>query len=501
MRSPIHDEQLEQYEKQVHELQTQVKFLEEEVGAAPPPSHERPPPGHDPRGAAARDRGQLAQAVGQNEKLSDTLRGAREHIAALREEVDKLTPAAVGVRHRPRHQRRRHRRRPHRRAARCAWRCTPTSTHDALDARRRGRAQRVAQRRAGPRRPRSPARSSPSRRCSTTACARSSSAGPTRSGCASSPTRCAATQLRAGDHAAASTRAPACCSRSCPRPEVEELRARGGARHHLRRHRRPRRPDRADRRRGRAAVPVRRPVRRAPAASRRRASCSTARPGCGKTLIAKAVANSLAKKVAETTGDEQAAAATSSTSRAPSCSTSTSARPSARSASSSSGPGRRARRAARSSCSSTRWTRCSAPAAPGICSDMESTIVPQLLAEIDGVEGCKNVIVIGASNREDLIDPAILRPGRLDVKIKIERPDAEQAARRSSPGTSRRRCRSTADEVARARRRRAKAVHAMIERTVERDVRRRRATTGSSRSPTRTATRRSCTSRTSRPAP
>jgi proteasome-associated ATPase len=64
----------------------------------------------------------------------------------------------------------------------------------------------------------------------------------------------------------------------------------------------------------------------------------------------------------------------------------------------------------------------------GISSDMESTIVPQLLAEIDGVETLKNVIVIGASNREDLIDPAILRPGRLDVKIKIERPDAEAAA-------------------------------------------------------------------------
>jgi proteasome-associated ATPase len=63
----------------------------------------------------------------------------------------------------------------------------------------------------------------------------------------------------------------------------------------------------------------------------------------------------------------------------------------------------------------------------GISSDMEATIVPQLLAEIDGVETLKNVIVIGASNREDLIDPAILRPGRLDVKIKIERPDAESA--------------------------------------------------------------------------
>ncbi len=65
----------------------------------------------------------------------------------------------------------------------------------------------------------------------------------------------------------------------------------------------------------------------------------------------------------------------------------------------------------------------------GISSDIESTIVPQLLAEIDGVESLKNVIVIGASNREDLIDPAILRPGRLDVKIKIERPDEESATK------------------------------------------------------------------------
>ncbi|MGH2526084.1 MAG: AAA family ATPase, partial [Actinomycetota bacterium] len=63
----------------------------------------------------------------------------------------------------------------------------------------------------------------------------------------------------------------------------------------------------------------------------------------------------------------------------------------------------------------------------GISSDVESTIVPQLLSELDGVETLKNVIVIGASNREDLIDPAILRPGRLDVKIKIERPDVNQA--------------------------------------------------------------------------
>src|SRR5262249_8766525 len=63
----------------------------------------------------------------------------------------------------------------------------------------------------------------------------------------------------------------------------------------------------------------------------------------------------------------------------------------------------------------------------GISSDMESTIVPQFLTEVDGVEGLKNVVVIGASNRPDLIDPAILRPGRLDVKVKVDRPDRAAA--------------------------------------------------------------------------
>ena len=63
----------------------------------------------------------------------------------------------------------------------------------------------------------------------------------------------------------------------------------------------------------------------------------------------------------------------------------------------------------------------------GVSSDMESTIVPQLLAELDGVEGLSNVMVIGATNREDLIDPAILRPGRLDVKIKVDRPNSAAA--------------------------------------------------------------------------
>ena len=149
-------------------------------------------------------------------------------------------------------------------------------------------------------------------------------------------------------------------------------------------------------------------------------------PGCGKTLIAKAVANSLAKKVADVSGDRAARSYFLNIK----------------------GPEllnkyvgeterqirlvfQRAREKSEEgvpvivffdemdSLFRTRGT--------GISSDMESTIVPQLLAEIDGVETLRNVIVIGASNREDLIDPAILRPGRLDVKIKIERPDREAA--------------------------------------------------------------------------
>ncbi|NIK59361.1 proteasome-associated ATPase [Kribbella shirazensis] len=149
-------------------------------------------------------------------------------------------------------------------------------------------------------------------------------------------------------------------------------------------------------------------------------------PGCGKTLIAKAVANSLAKKVAERTGTEGQKSYFLNIK----------------------GPEllnkyvgeterhirlvfQRAREKASEGMpvivffdemDSLFRTRGS-----GVSSDVENTIVPQLLSEIDGVEGLENVIVIGASNREDMIDPAILRPGRLDVKIKIERPDAEAA--------------------------------------------------------------------------
>jgi len=149
-------------------------------------------------------------------------------------------------------------------------------------------------------------------------------------------------------------------------------------------------------------------------------------PGCGKTLIAKAVAHSLSQKVAELTGNHNVRSYFLNIK----------------------GPEllnkyvgeterklrlvfQRAREKAAEgvpviiffdemdSLFRTRGT--------GISSDMESTVVPQLLAEIDGVESLRDVIVIGATNREDLIDPAILRPGRLDVKIKVERPSADAA--------------------------------------------------------------------------
>jgi proteasome-associated ATPase len=149
-------------------------------------------------------------------------------------------------------------------------------------------------------------------------------------------------------------------------------------------------------------------------------------PGCGKTLIAKAVANSLAQRVAAKTGDDKGRSYFINIK----------------------GPEllnkyvgeterqirlvfQRAREKSEEgwpviiffdemdSMFRTRGT--------GVSSDMESTIVPQLLAEIDGADKLQNVIIIGATNREDLIDPAILRPGRLDVKIRVDRPNRNAA--------------------------------------------------------------------------
>lgn len=191
-------------------------------------------------------------------------------------------------------------------------------------------------------------------------------------------------------------------------------------------------------------------------------------PGCGKTLIAKAVANSLAKKIAQVRGDDAHEARSYFLNIK--------------------GPEllnkfvgeterhirlifQRAREKASEGTpvivffdemDSIFRTRGS-----GVSSDVETTVVPQLLSEIDGVEGLENVIVIGASNREDMIDPAILRPGRLDVKIKIERPDAESAmdifSKYLTPELP-----IHADDIAEFGGDRAACVKAMIERVVER---------------------------------
>ncbi len=191
-------------------------------------------------------------------------------------------------------------------------------------------------------------------------------------------------------------------------------------------------------------------------------------PGCGKTLIAKAVANSLAKKIAEARGEDAKEAKSFFLNIK--------------------GPEllnkfvgeterhiriifQRAREKASEGTpvivffdemDSIFRTRGS-----GVSSDVETTVVPQLLSEIDGVEGLENVIVIGASNREDMIDPAILRPGRLDVKIKIERPDAEAAqdifSKYLVEGLP-----LHADDIAEFGGDRPKCVKTMIERVVER---------------------------------
>ncbi|MCK0093440.1 proteasome ATPase [Rhodococcus sp. F64268] len=191
-------------------------------------------------------------------------------------------------------------------------------------------------------------------------------------------------------------------------------------------------------------------------------------PGCGKTLIAKAVANSLAKKIAEARGEDSKEAKSFFLNIK--------------------GPEllnkfvgeterhirmifQRAREKASEGTpvivffdemDSIFRTRGS-----GVSSDVETTVVPQLLSEIDGVEGLENVIVIGASNREDMIDPAILRPGRLDVKIKIERPDAEAALDIFSKYLTEQ-LPVHADDIAEFGGDRSACVRAMIERVVDR---------------------------------
>ncbi len=416
------DPHLAEYEAEVAELQEQMKGLEDEVVVLRRRLQDAPKRVRTLEERLLETKGQLQQAVSQNEKLSATLREAREHIGALREEVEKLTMPPNGY-------------------------GTYLGTNDdgTVDIFTAGRKMRVA---AHPeveldqlergqevvlneslnvvearvvdgagevvvfrellddkRRALVIGRADEERVCEL----------------AESLT---GVKLRAGDHVLLDQRSGLLLEK-LPRPEAEELVLEevpdvsyddvGGL------------DDQIEMIKDAVELPyLYGDLFREHELQPPKGILFYGPPGCGKTLIAKAVANSLAKRVAEKTGNDNTKSYFLNIK----------------------GPEllnkyvgeterqirlifQRAREKSEEgvpvivffdemdSLFRTRGT--------GISSDIESTIVPQLLAEIDGVESLKNVIVIGASNREDLIDPAILRPGRLDVKIKIERPDQESA--------------------------------------------------------------------------
>ncbi|HMF83291.1 MAG TPA: proteasome ATPase [Acidimicrobiia bacterium] len=413
-----HERRLGEYERQVGELQQQAKALEEEVVVLRRRLQDAPKRVRTLEERLLETKGQLAQAVSQNEKLSATLREAREHIGALREEVEKLTmpPSAYGtfldvnddgtV------------------DVFTAGRKMRVALHPELDVDELQRGQEVVlneslnvvlargHEAAGEvvtlkelldegRRALVVGRADEERVCELA------------SGLFGE-------RLRAGDHLLMETRSGVLVER-LPRPEVEELILEevpdityadvGGL------------DEQIDQIQDAVELPyLYAELFHEHQLQPPKGILLYGPPGCGKTLIAKAVANSLAKRVAEKTGDSSTRSYFLNIK----------------------GPEllnkyvgeterqirlifQRAREKSEEGVpvivffdemDSLFRTRGS-----GISSDIESTIVPQLLAEIDGVESLKNVIVIGASNREDLIDPAILRPGRLDVKIKIERPD------------------------------------------------------------------------------
>ena len=417
-----HERRLGEYERQVGELQQQAKVLEEEVVVLRRRLQDAPKRVRTLEERLLETKGQLAQAVSQNEKLSATLREAREHIGALREEVEKLTmpPSAYGtflevnddgtV------------------DVFTAGRKMRVAMHPELDVEELQRGQEVVLNESlnvvlarghdiagevvtlkelldNGQRALVVGRADEERVCELA------------SGLLGE-------RLRAGDHLLMETRSGVLVER-LPRPEVEELILEevpdityadvGGL------------DDQIDQIQDAVELPyLYADLFHEHQLQPPKGILLYGPPGCGKTLIAKAVANSLAKRVSEKTGD--------STTRSYFLNIK--------------GPEllnkyvgeterqirlifQRAREKSEEGVpvivffdemDSLFRTRGS-----GISSDIESTIVPQLLAEIDGVESLKNVIVIGASNREDLIDPAILRPGRLDVKIKIERPDQDAA--------------------------------------------------------------------------
>ncbi len=409
-------------ELEAAELDEQVKVLEEEIVTLRRRLHDAPKRVRTLEEKLLETKGQLAQAVSQNEKLTYTLREAREHIAALREEVDKLTqpPSAYGT-------------------------YLGTNDDGTVDVFSGGRKMRVALHPEIDTDELKRGQEVVLNESLNVVLARSQEIagevvtlkelldGGKRAliqGRADEERVVELTEelegkyLRAGDTVLMDSRTGMLLER-LPRPEVEELILEevpdisyadvGGL------------DEQIEAITDAVELPfVHRDLFVEYKLPAPKGILLYGPPGCGKTLIAKAVANSLAKKVGEVTGDKNARSYFLNIK----------------------GPEllnkyvgeterqirlvfQRAREKSEEgmpvivffdemdSLFRTRGT--------GISSDMESTIVPQLLAEIDGVETLKNVIVIGASNREDLIDPAILRPGRLDVKIKIERPNEAAA--------------------------------------------------------------------------
>jgi proteasome-associated ATPase len=416
-----HERRLTEYELRIDQLQETIKGLEEEVVVLRRRLQDAPKRVRTLEERLLETKGQLAQAISQNEKLSATLREAREHIAALREEVEKLTmpPSAYGT-------------------------YLGTNDDGTVDIFTAGRKMRVA---LHPEIEGDDLRRGQEvvlNESLNVVLARGADVSGevvtfkelledgTRAlviGRADEERVCELAdelqhvKLRAGDHLLVEARSGLLLEK-LPRPEVEELVLEevpdvcyddvGGL------------DEQIEMIKDAVELPyLYGELFREHELQPPKGILLYGPPGCGKTLIAKAVANSLAKRVAEKTdskarsyflnikGPELLNKYVGETERQIRLIF------------------QRAREKSEEGypvivffdeMDSLFRTRGS-----GISSDIESTIVPQLLAEIDGVESLKNVIVIGASNREDLIDPAILRPGRLDVKIKIERPDEESA--------------------------------------------------------------------------